>query len=134
MIEVRVTARGAERWVRGHPWIYRSDVRDVTGAGPGVVVRVIGAKEKLLGHALFSDQSQIVLRMVSRGEVAVDAAFWGLSVLGTACRSPMETLASNAQVPDYVPRLAIEHLAMTRAPIDRYPRHWRATIIASSPE
>ena len=22
----RVTSRGAERWVRGHPWIYRSEV------------------------------------------------------------------------------------------------------------
>jgi 23S rRNA (cytosine1962-C5)-methyltransferase len=72
----RITPRGEDRLRSGHPWIYRSDVRDVTGAGPGVVVRVIGAKEKLLGHALFSDQSQIVLRMVSRGEVAVDAAFW----------------------------------------------------------
>ena len=39
-------------------------------------VRVLGAKDKLLGHALFSDQSQIVLRVVSRGEAAVDAAFW----------------------------------------------------------
>ena len=72
----RITPRGEDRLRSGHPWIYRSDVRDVTGAGPGVVVRVIGAKEKLLGHALFSDQSQIVLRMVSRGEVTVDAAFW----------------------------------------------------------
>ena len=26
MTAAQVTARGAERWVRGHPWIYRSDV------------------------------------------------------------------------------------------------------------
>jgi hypothetical protein len=27
----KVTPRGAERWVRGHPWIYRSEVRDDPG-------------------------------------------------------------------------------------------------------
>ena len=72
----RITARGEDRLRSGHPWIYRSDVRDVTAAAPGAVVRVLGAREKLLGHALFSDQSQIVLRVVSRGEVGVDSGFW----------------------------------------------------------
>ena len=28
MTAARVTPRGAERWVRGHPWIYRSEVLD----------------------------------------------------------------------------------------------------------
>jgi 23S rRNA (cytosine1962-C5)-methyltransferase len=72
----RITARGEDRLRAGHPWIYRSDVRDVTGGSPGAIVRVIGAKDKLLGHALFSDQSQIVLRVVSRGEAVVDDGFW----------------------------------------------------------
>jgi 23S rRNA (cytosine1962-C5)-methyltransferase len=72
----RITPRGEDRVRSGHPWIYRSDVRDVADGTPGAVVRVLGAKDKLLGHALFSDQSQIVLRMVSRGEAVVDRAFW----------------------------------------------------------
>jgi 23S rRNA (cytosine1962-C5)-methyltransferase len=72
----RITARGEDRLRSGHPWIYRSDVRDVTAAGPGAVVRVLGVKDKLLGHALFSDQSQIVLRVVARGDAAVDRGFW----------------------------------------------------------
>lgn len=72
----RITPRGEDRLRSGHPWIYRSDVRDVTGAVPGAVVRVLGARDKLLGQALFSDQSQIVLRVVARGDTAVDAAFW----------------------------------------------------------
>ena len=72
----RITPRGEDRIRSGHPWIYRSDVRDVADASPGAVARVIGARDKLLGHALFSDQSQIVLRMVARGDVAVDRAFW----------------------------------------------------------
>jgi 23S rRNA (cytosine1962-C5)-methyltransferase len=74
---VRISPRGEDRIRSGHPWIYRSDVRDVgEGAAAGAVVRVLGAKDRPLGHALFSAQSQIVLRMVSRSESAVDAAFW----------------------------------------------------------
>jgi 23S rRNA (cytosine1962-C5)-methyltransferase len=72
---VRISPRGEDRIRSGHPWIYRSDVRDVD-AGAGSVVRVLGAKDRTLGHALFSDRSQIVLRMVSRGDTPVDAAFW----------------------------------------------------------
>jgi 23S rRNA (cytosine1962-C5)-methyltransferase len=71
----RISPRGEDRIRSGHPWIYRSDVRDVD-AGAGAVVRVFGAKDRTLGHALFSDRSQIVLRMVSRGDAPVDAAFW----------------------------------------------------------
>jgi 23S rRNA (cytosine1962-C5)-methyltransferase len=72
---VRISPRGEDRIRSGHPWIYRSDVRDVE-AGAGAIVRVLGAKDRALGHALFSDRSQIVLRMVSRGDAAVGAAFW----------------------------------------------------------
>jgi 23S rRNA (cytosine1962-C5)-methyltransferase len=72
----RITPRGEDRLRSGHPWIYRSDVREVVDGSPGAVVRVLGARDKLLGHAFFSDQSQIVLRMLSRGDVAVDRGFW----------------------------------------------------------
>jgi 23S rRNA (cytosine1962-C5)-methyltransferase len=75
MPTARITPRGEDRLRAGHPWIYRSDVRDAD-AGPGEVVRVLGPKDRMLGHALFSNQSQIVLRMVSRGEQPVDEAFW----------------------------------------------------------
>ena len=59
----------------GHPWIYRSDVAAVE-AQPGDVVRVLGVKDRPLGSALFSDQSQITLRMLARDERAIDEAFW----------------------------------------------------------
>ena len=42
----------------------------------GDIVASLGAKDRGLGHALFSDRSQIVLRMVSHGETQVDTAFW----------------------------------------------------------
>lgn len=71
----RITPRGEDRLRGGHPWIYRSDVRDAEAA-PGAVVRVLGPKDRPLGYALFSDQSQIVLRVIARGETAIDHAFW----------------------------------------------------------
>ena len=70
-----ITARGEERVKRGHPWIYRTDVMDVSAA-PGDVVEVRGPKPRMLGRAFFSDQSQITLRMIARGDVAIDEAFW----------------------------------------------------------
>ena len=68
--------RGEDRVRGGHPWVYRSDVADVVDPEPGAVVEVRGARNKMLGHALFSDQSQITIRMISRGEAAIDEAFW----------------------------------------------------------
>ncbi|MEO8480671.1 MAG: class I SAM-dependent rRNA methyltransferase [Acidobacteriota bacterium] len=62
-----VSRRGAERIRRGHPWIFRSDVDDVS-AEPGDIVRVTGERGRPLGWATFSDVSQITLRMISRDE------------------------------------------------------------------
>ncbi|MBY0496187.1 MAG: class I SAM-dependent rRNA methyltransferase [Cyanobacteria bacterium] len=68
--------RGEDRVRGGHPWVYRSDIADVVDPEPGVVVDVRGARNKMLGHALFSDQSQITIRMISRDETPIDEAFW----------------------------------------------------------
>ena len=71
-----VNAKGEDRIRSGHPWIYRSDVMDVAGVEPGIVVNVRGPRHRDLGHALFSDQSQITLRMIARDDRAIDEAFW----------------------------------------------------------
>ena len=71
---VKVTARGAERWKQGHPWIYRSDVADVHAA-PGDLVRVTGTRGRVVGHALFSDRSEITLRMIAAGAEPPPASF-----------------------------------------------------------
>ena len=71
-----VNAKGEDRIRGGHPWIYRSDVVDATGTEPGIVVNVRGPRNRDLGHALFSDQSQITLRMISRDDRVIDTAFW----------------------------------------------------------
>jgi 23S rRNA (cytosine1962-C5)-methyltransferase len=70
---VVVSARGEQRIRSGHPWIYRADVVDVQAAG-GDAVEVIGPRRRTLGHALFSDRSQISLRMLTRGEAPFDAS------------------------------------------------------------
>jgi 23S rRNA (cytosine1962-C5)-methyltransferase len=70
-----VSSRGEERIERGHPWIYVSDVLDVA-AEPGEVLDVLGPRQRFLGRALFSEQSQISLRMLTRGDDEVDDAFW----------------------------------------------------------
>ena len=70
---VVVSARGEQRVRGGHIWIYRGDVVDVHAAG-GDLVQVIGPRRRLVGSALFSDRSQISLRMMTRGEVVADEA------------------------------------------------------------
>jgi 23S rRNA (cytosine1962-C5)-methyltransferase len=68
---VVISARGEERVRSGHPWIYRSDVVDVY-AGGGDIVEVIGPRLRRIGSALFSDQSQISLRVLTVGENVAD--------------------------------------------------------------
>ena len=70
-----ISARGEERLRRGHPWIYQSDIHDAA-AEPGSVVEVLGPRQRYLGRALYSDRSQITLRMLTRGEEEIDGAFW----------------------------------------------------------
>lgn len=74
---VVISARGEERLRSGHPWIYRADVVDVKARG-GDRVLVRGPRGRLLGHALFSDRSQISLRMLATGAVGDDPADDGL--------------------------------------------------------
>jgi 23S rRNA (cytosine1962-C5)-methyltransferase len=68
---VVISPRGERRIESGHPWIYRSDVVDAN-AEPGARVLVRSARGRLLGSALFSDRSQIAIRMLTFAEVALD--------------------------------------------------------------
>jgi 23S rRNA (cytosine1962-C5)-methyltransferase len=70
----RVTTRGAERWVRGHPWIYRSDVQDEPSAP--ALVRVHDPRGRFIGQALYSPRSEIRIRLLERTERPVDSAWW----------------------------------------------------------
>jgi 23S rRNA (cytosine1962-C5)-methyltransferase len=64
---VVISARGEQRVRAGHPWIYRADVVDVD-AEAGAIVQVIGPRRRTIGYALFSERSQIAIRMLTRGD------------------------------------------------------------------
>ena len=70
---VVISSRGEERLRGGHPWIYRADVADVRAAA-GEIVQVRSPRGQIVGSALFSDRSQITLRMLAYGEQAADEA------------------------------------------------------------
>ena len=70
---VVISARGEQRVRGGHPWIYRTDVVDVD-ASAGDIVQVIGPRHRRIGDALFSDRSQIPIRMLTHGEQVADLA------------------------------------------------------------
>lgn len=64
------------RVLGGHPWVFSSDIgRADEQCEPGGVVRVISAKGRCLGRALYNPRSQIALRMMTRRDEPVDCAF-----------------------------------------------------------
>jgi 23S rRNA (cytosine1962-C5)-methyltransferase len=67
MPTVTISSRGEQRIRGGHPWIYRADVTGVDASG-GDVVDVVGPRARHIGTALFSDRSQIAIRMLGLGE------------------------------------------------------------------
>ena len=81
---VKITARGAERWKQGHPWVYRSDVAEEPEKTPGIVP-VTDRKGKFLGRALYSPSSEIRLRLLTRADEPIDARWWA-NRIGDAVR------------------------------------------------
>ena len=66
MSTVTITRRGEDRARAGHPWIYRSDVTGAD-ADAGDLVQVQNERGRPIGYALFSDESEITLRMIAFG-------------------------------------------------------------------
>ena len=71
MSTVVVNRRGEDRILSGHPWVYRSDIAQADAAA-GDIVTVSGPRGRVLGDALFSDRSEITIRMLTRGDVRAD--------------------------------------------------------------
>ena len=67
---VKLSERGAIRLQARHPWVYRSDLIEEKNLAPGGLVRVLDARGKFLGTALYSSSSQIAIRMLTHGSVA----------------------------------------------------------------
>jgi 23S rRNA (cytosine1962-C5)-methyltransferase len=92
---VTISKRGVERVVSGHVWIYRADLIDAQGAGPGEVVCVQDRRGQFWGQALYSSQSQIALRLLTREERPFNEAFLAERI-GTA-ESLRRRVAAGAQ-------------------------------------
>ena len=76
MQTVTVAKRGADRLRQGHLWIYRSDVLDTANAPGGSIVAIKDQKGNFVGQALFSDASEITLRLLTQTAEVVDREWW----------------------------------------------------------
>ena len=72
---VKISTRGVERLRHGHPWIYRSDVRE-SNAQAGDLVRVVSERGRPLGSGFWSSESQISLRFLGAEDVPDERAMW----------------------------------------------------------
>src|SRR5437868_6205185 len=73
-----VLRRGRARplWF-GHPWVYANAIDRVEGqAEPGAVVTLADHDGRFIGRGLYNPRSQIPVRLVTREDEAVDAAFF----------------------------------------------------------
>lgn len=92
MKRITVTKRGASRVRKGHLWIYRSDIVDSggavssSGAEGGSVVIVQDQHGNFVGQALFSDASEISLRLLTLTDETVDREWWRKRILEAAAR------------------------------------------------
>jgi 23S rRNA (cytosine1962-C5)-methyltransferase len=91
MTVARVSAKGARRWLAGHPWIYRSDVTERPMMDAGAVL-VHDNRNKPLGWALWSPLSEISLRMLDHDpDAVIDQAWWDEHIAAAiARRVPLE--------------------------------------------
>jgi 23S rRNA (cytosine1962-C5)-methyltransferase len=96
-----ISRRAADRLRAGHPWVYASDLVEITGeensdALTGLIP-VADQRGIPLGTALHSPSSQIALRLVSRNLLTTDAEWLGLIETrlrrAVALRSTMQTEA-----------------------------------------
>ena len=76
MSQAKITTRGAKRIRNGHLWVYRSDVREVSDAAGGAIVRVVDDANNFVGQAFYSDASEIALRFLSTREETIDREWW----------------------------------------------------------
>src|SRR5215470_12531935 len=90
-----ISPRGIERLRSGHPWVYRSDVRNAS-AEPGAIVRLTDDRGCFQGRAFYSDKSQIAIRLLTREDVPIDRAFFTERIRNAAAYRKRVVENSNA--------------------------------------
>jgi 23S rRNA (cytosine1962-C5)-methyltransferase len=91
-----VSKRGAERVRAGHLWIYRSDLSDAGQATGGSIVRVFDERRRYVGQALYSDRSEISLRLLTLGDEEIDREWWRARLSAAASRRAAYRQGTNA--------------------------------------
>lgn len=77
MASVVVSPKGVRRLIKGHPWVFASDLRPspAAPAAPGAV-EVLDEAGELIGRGLYNPRSKLALRLVTRGEARLDAGLF----------------------------------------------------------
>lgn len=90
-----LATRGAERLLRGHPWVFRSDIATAPRVEAGLV-DVRGPGGRKLGTALFSPGSEITIRRLEADpDVVVDDSWWERTLArAIARRAPLASLTT----------------------------------------
>ncbi len=74
---IHLAAQGQARILAGHPWLYESDIASVEGTPqPGDVVEVLASHGQSVGRGLYSPQSKIPVRLLTRSQEAIGDTFW----------------------------------------------------------
>ncbi|MHB1041614.1 MAG: class I SAM-dependent rRNA methyltransferase [Eubacteriales bacterium] len=78
MARVKLARNRQPRVTGGHPWIYRTEVEEVTGEyRPGDVVEVVDSRGKFIGKGYINPASEIIIRILTREqEEEIDRAFF----------------------------------------------------------
>ena len=96
MTQIKISIRGAKRIRKGHLWVYRSDVREVTDAKAGDIVAVVDDTRNFVGQALYSELSEIALRFLTTREETIDGEWWRERLRGCAERRQAIARETNA--------------------------------------
>ncbi|HEY5074055.1 MAG TPA: class I SAM-dependent rRNA methyltransferase [Pyrinomonadaceae bacterium] len=96
MAQIKISTRGAKRIRQGHLWVYRSDVRDVSDADGGALVRVVDEAGNFVGQAFYSDRSEITLRFLTTHEAEIDREWWRARLRQCAERRAIISRETNA--------------------------------------
>ena len=116
MSTVKVTKKGADRIRNGHLWIYRSDVVDFFDASGGDIVSIHDPGRNFVGQALFSDASEISLRVLSQTDETIDRDWWRTRIREAASRRTGINTNTNAyrlvySEGDLLPSLIVDRYA-----------------------
>ena len=76
-IQIKLKPKEEDRLLAGHPWVYANAIASMNGdAAPGDIVSLADADGRFIGRGLYNPRSQIPVRLLTRRDEPVDAAFF----------------------------------------------------------